>query len=188
MVDEPSKIAMSHGDNNNISNRGDTPWFQPPTPISDVLPPPPPLDHDEYDGTIDYNKPITSFGGSDMPGSSTASVEPTIRWLTLAQELELLGLGCENWASEMEEEMVLELQGEYLQTTYPPQPDPPFPTSWYPPHPPTLDYTPLCIQYRPPYAWYNLPLDTHPNAPLCTSAPVPCLKNQRDHMTTTYHV
>jgi hypothetical protein len=48
--------------------------------------------------------------------------EPMIRQLTLVQELKLLGQGCGDRASEMEEEMVLGPPDVYVQFTYPPPP------------------------------------------------------------------
>jgi hypothetical protein len=109
----------------------------------------------------DYNNHVASFGSIDKHGHRAASAEPepnTIGQPTQAQELGLLGHGCRDWAAEMEEEMALEPQGEYLQAGYlDPTPAPPPPAPWYPPQPPTLDYPPPQTHYLPPHMWYNPP-------------------------------
>jgi len=162
MSDEPPVVATSHDDDDNPSNRGDVPpaWYQPqpPTCISDARPLLQPLDHDGHNATNDYNGHAPSFEYTHELECGTTSAEPglhAIGRLTLAQELELLGQGCGDWATEVNEELGIRSLGEYVQTTYSPAPAPPPPAPWYPPQPPTSDYPPPQTHYAPTLNWYN---------------------------------
>jgi hypothetical protein len=56
-----------------------------------------------------------------------------------------------DWAEKVEEQVDYTVQGEYIPANYSPTPDPPSSTSWHPPSPPTLLYTPSRPHYKPSY-------------------------------------
>jgi hypothetical protein len=59
---EPPENVTSPYDDSLFEHR-DSPavWYQPPTPIPDNTPPPPQLEHDQYDTTNKYNEHVIPF-------------------------------------------------------------------------------------------------------------------------------
>src|ERR1700676_4418866 len=62
--DEPPKNVMSPYDNSPFEHR-DSPAsvYPPPTPIPDNTPPPPQLEHNQYDTTNKYDEHVVPFNG-----------------------------------------------------------------------------------------------------------------------------
>jgi hypothetical protein len=71
----------------------------------------------------------------------------------LVHELVVSGDTGRSWAEEMDIEMGLEPQSEYMTATYSPIPAPPSPAPWHP-QPPTSDYVPPQTHYQPLRTWY----------------------------------
>jgi hypothetical protein len=61
MTHEPAIATTSYDDNDDVSNRGDTPWYQPPIPIQDNAYPAPQLEHNGYDTANEYDGHVVPF-------------------------------------------------------------------------------------------------------------------------------
>jgi hypothetical protein len=126
MLYKPPWVATPYDEDNDMFNSRDT------TPTSYTQYLPQPLDCNGDDMTDYHDEYIPSSGDTDELKSGNPSAEPkpdSIQQLTFMQELELLGQGCGDWADEMEMEMALEPQGEYMEPNYSaPPPAPPSPT------------------------------------------------------------
>jgi hypothetical protein len=195
---EPPRITTPYDDDGNGPNSGDIPpsWLHThPLPLD--AQPLYPLDHDGYNAMSNHDGHVEWCGDAYELDNGTASAEPepdSIEWLTLTQEFELMDQRRGDWAIEMEE-MVLDPQGEYTRAMYSPPPDPPPPTSWYPPQPPTSDYTRPRAHYRPPHVRYRPPR-THytsqrpPYHPCTRPAPRqhPRIETRERHVTATRRV
>jgi hypothetical protein len=168
---EPPMVATPYDDDDiAMSNHGDTPLggCQPqlPNPILDTQTPLQLPDHDRYTMS-DHGPHTTLFEDHKYKGSNTP-MEPDHNVVIeqLTHKLFTSGNTDASWAEEMEMEMALEPQGEYIQAGYlDPTPAPPPPAPWYPPQSPTLDYPPPQTHYLPPHQWYKPP-DTH-HQPRC---------------------
>src|SRR6202050_3042240 len=132
MPDEAPETATSLYDGGSI-DRGDSPaaWYQPPTSIPDnTYPTPQPeyIGYDEHVTPVDANEPDANDANAAPEHDSVIE--------RLARELIVSGNASGNWAEEMEMEIGLVPQGEYIQANYSPPPAAPSPAPWHP-HPPT---------------------------------------------------
>jgi hypothetical protein len=158
MAHEPAIAATSYDndDDDDVSNHGDTPWYQPPIPIPDNGYPAPQLEHNGYDTANEYNEHIVLFDGYESGANPKPEHDSVIE--QLVHELVVSGDTSRSWAEEMEEEMGFTVQGEYTPTTYSPTPAPPSPTPWHQPPPPTIPpqthYAPPRTHYRYPHTYY----------------------------------
>ena len=173
-MDETPETVTSP--DNDIGKGGDPTWSQPPSPVLDVQPLYQPPDHDQYSLMSNHSPWMTPFEYHEHKGGTSAKPNHDTMIKQLTCELFTSGSTSGNWAENMEMEIGLEPQGEYIAPNYSPTPVPPSPAPLHLPHAPTSLSVP-CAPYRPPYSWYDPPCTCYmlQHPPFC---PCPCLEHK----------